>query len=192
MILTKIPVSKFTFIALFSIIVVLSTINCQNSTSTSNHFSIKLLDSVQFRRSYFGRENWPVNEDSILSNRNPDLGNDIRPQLKSRLESLGIMYQDSLVLAKFQLLDSFPLVSKTGTKLKAFTSLENNIMYLTICKHEKIIVKLELTTDTFTDIKLNLSDFVTGGYEEIIVVKNYYIMNGDNFDIFIYELKDND
>mgnify|MGYP001355358173 CR=1 FL=1 len=40
------------------------------------------------------------------------------------------------------------------------------------------------------DIKFLLVDLIPGGYKEIVVLNEYYIMNGDNSDLFIYEVKD--
>lgn len=39
------------------------------------------------------------------------------------------------------------------------------------------------------DIKYLLLDIIPGGYKEVIVLNEYYIMNGDNSDLYIYEIK---
>ncbi len=39
------------------------------------------------------------------------------------------------------------------------------------------------------DIKYLLLDIIPGGFKEIIVLNEYYIMNGDNSDLYIYEIK---
>lgn len=39
------------------------------------------------------------------------------------------------------------------------------------------------------DIKYLLIDFIPGGYKEIVVLNEYYIMMGDNSDLYIYEIK---
>ena len=41
------------------------------------------------------------------------------------------------------------------------------------------------------DIKYLLFNIIPGGYKEIIVLEEYYIMNGDNSDIYVYEIKYN-
>lgn len=38
------------------------------------------------------------------------------------------------------------------------------------------------------DISYLLLDLIPGGYPEIVVLNEYYIMNGDNSDIYIYEV----
>lgn len=38
------------------------------------------------------------------------------------------------------------------------------------------------------DISYLLPDLIPGGYPEIVVLNEYYIMNGDNSDIYIYEI----
>lgn len=39
------------------------------------------------------------------------------------------------------------------------------------------------------DIKFLIYDVIQGGYQELLVLHEYYIMNGDNSDVFIYEVK---
>ena len=41
------------------------------------------------------------------------------------------------------------------------------------------------------DIKYLIYDIIPGGYKEIIILYEYYIMNGDNSDVFIYEVINN-
>lgn len=41
------------------------------------------------------------------------------------------------------------------------------------------------------DIKYLLLDIIPGGYKEFVALEEYYIMNGDNSDVYIYEIKDN-
>ena len=38
------------------------------------------------------------------------------------------------------------------------------------------------------DISYLIVDLIPGGYPEIVVLNEYYIMNGDNSDIYIYEV----
>lgn len=38
-------------------------------------------------------------------------------------------------------------------------------------------------------LKFMFLDIISGGYKEIAILNNYYISNGDNSDIFIYEIK---
>ncbi len=40
------------------------------------------------------------------------------------------------------------------------------------------------------DISYLVLDLIPGGYPEIVVLNEYYIMNGDNSDIYIYEITD--
>ncbi len=40
-------------------------------------------------------------------------------------------------------------------------------------------------------LKFMLLDVIPGGYKEIVILNNYYISNGDNSDIYVYEIKKN-
>jgi hypothetical protein len=40
------------------------------------------------------------------------------------------------------------------------------------------------------DISYLLLDLIPGGYPEIVILNEYYIMNGDNSDLYIYEITD--
>lgn len=41
------------------------------------------------------------------------------------------------------------------------------------------------------DIKYLLLDVIPGGCKEVVILNEYYIMNGDNSDLYIYEIKQN-
>jgi len=51
--------------------------------------------------------------------------------------------------------------------------------------------EIEIDGSYFEGLKYLLLDIVDGGYKEIVVLNNYYIMNGDNSDLLIYEIKYN-
>jgi len=40
-------------------------------------------------------------------------------------------------------------------------------------------------------LQFKVFDIIQGGFEEVILLDAYYIINGDNFDFFIYEIKYN-
>lgn len=56
-------------------------------------------------------------------------------------------------------------------------------------KEQRIIYELESHYGgTSRDISYQIVDLIPGGYPEIVVLNEYYIMNGDNSDIYIYEV----
>ncbi len=58
-------------------------------------------------------------------------------------------------------------------------------------KKQKIVYELEAHYGgTSRDISYVVLDLIPGGYPEIVVLNEYYIMNGDNSDIYIYEVTD--
>lgn len=58
-------------------------------------------------------------------------------------------------------------------------------------KKQKTIYELESRFGgTSRDISYVLLDLIPGDYPEIVVLSEYYIMNGDNSDIYIYEVSE--
>ena len=56
-------------------------------------------------------------------------------------------------------------------------------------KKSKAIFNLEESYGTLNrDISYLILDLIPGGYPEIVVLNEYYIMNGDNSNIYIYEV----
>ncbi len=56
-------------------------------------------------------------------------------------------------------------------------------------KKQKTVYELEARYGgTNRDISYMIADLIPGGYPEIVVLNEYYIMNGDNSDIYIYEV----
>ena len=56
-------------------------------------------------------------------------------------------------------------------------------------KKQEVITELEEHYGYLNrDISYLLLDLILGGYPEIVVLNEYYIMNGDNSNIFIYQV----
>jgi len=93
---------------------------------------------------------------------------------------------------EFQLIDSF------GRKLKCaiqrpIDSTKSDRFTLAVpdLKNKKLIEVGSFFIPGTSDLRYLLMDFKPGGFKEIIVLHEYYIMNGDNSDIYIYEIKNN-
>jgi hypothetical protein len=44
--------------------------------------------------------------------------------------------------------------------------------------------------DGMRGLKYQLLNIIPGGYPEIVLLNEYYIMNGDNFDLFVFEIRE--
>lgn len=153
-----------------------------------NPITINSIDSLSFRRSYDGFENWPEDRKDFLENRDPNgtIGSKLKTKIK--LSKNGLIHNDSLKLSYFKNLDSFVLKSNKGDSIKVFSNyMEGFSKYEIFVTDGSDTSKIQLSVDN-PEIKFALIDFIPGNFPEIIILRNYYIMNGDNYDINIYQV----
>lgn len=157
-----------------------------------------------FRRSYADIQFGIIDDhdvDSIM-NSNPSLGGKLLNRedsvLLSGLRESGILDSSyNLVRSKFpeSVPKQFRLTGKNGKQLECSfthrTPAEFSDQYDLIIsgKKQEVITELEEHYGSLNrDISYVLLDLIPGGYPEIVVLNEYYIMNGDNSDIFIYQV----
>lgn len=157
-----------------------------------------------FRRSYADIQFGIIDDhdlDSIM-NSNPSLGEEVFNRedsvLLSGLRKSGILDSSyNLVRSKFpeSVPKQFRLTGKNGKQLEGSfihrTPAEFSDQYDLIIsdKKQEVITELEEHYGSLNrDISYLLLDLIPGGYPEIVVLNEYYIMNGDNSDIFIYQV----
>jgi hypothetical protein len=185
----------------FPVFVMLFVLGCGEKKLT-----ITRAGDFMFRRSYADIQFGIIDDhdvDSIM-NSNPSLGGKVLYHedsvLLSGLRKSGILDNSyNLVRSKFpeSVPKQFRLTGKNGKQLQGNfahrTSAEYSDQYdLSISgKKQKVITELaEHYGSLNRDISYLLLDLIPGGYPEIVVLNEYYIMNGDNSDIYIYEVTD--
>jgi hypothetical protein len=159
--------------------------SCQNGHSS---LSIMAIDSAGFRRSYAGHEKWTEEEEQKRTNCNPQLLENISPVLYNKLNGAGVMKSDSLLLPFFKSRGSF-IIGNGRNQLTADAGFQNNYSEFLITVHngsESACVAVKTETHRF---EFGVADVVPGGYPEILLLENGYIMNGDNYFVRIYEVK---
>ena len=173
---------------LFFFAYLLCALGCRKSSKT---VSIKTLDSLSFRRSYASFQDLSDKELDSLQTTNPNaqFGNNLKVQTK--LSELGLINNGLLKLSEFKNLDSFNLKSKSGNIINAYIGYDKPYSSCQITFRDKSdSAKISLNVDN-PEIQFAFVDFITGDFPEIIVLRNVYIMNGDNYDINIYQISTN-
>jgi hypothetical protein len=132
---------------------------------------------------------WTAGEEAYRSTCYPNLDETIDTALLQLLNKAGLMKADSLLLDKFKHITDTTLKSRSGIALHLTTTNQTNSLQYTV----KLLggtdsSKFHLVDDVM-DVKMTFSDLITGDFPEVIILRNYYIMNGDNYYINIYQIK---
>ncbi len=168
--------------------------------SPQNKIEVKLIGEVRTRRSY-AHIQFMHNEkaiDSYLEKQrktNPTL--DYQPDSISRylikqFEKLGLIKNEELLLRNFK--------KQTGEKTVYTDSSGREISLVfyhnqvTDRCHFKLLFaadSIEINTEagTMQDLDYAFLDVNPGGNKELVFLDDYYIMNGDNFNFKVYEIK---
>ena len=162
------------------------------SKSIIHSIQIRCVDSLQFRRSFAPLDHVSQKELEVLEKKYPNpnsngYGNNILSQ--DKLNKLGLMRGDTLLLKRFQTIKNFNLKSKSGEVLKAYTGYnKDHSSYNIRITYKKNSAAITLTND-IQEVKFAFVDFIHGGFNEIVILREYHIMNGDNYYIQIYEAR---
>ena len=165
-----------------------------STLDTVSKLTIIPLDSIVFRNSYNGPNQLTEKEHDRISNSNPTLSTIDDKISVFLLKALGLVKKHKLILSSFKKINSFVLKNKFGDILNGKAdyfqqdSLHDRIYRITI-NNSSQIAKIDIDGDVLEQVKVALIDFVPGGYKEIAVLKSYYIINGDNYEVIIYKIK---
>jgi hypothetical protein len=164
--------------------------------------SIKQIGLLRFRKSYADGQVREVSDKELelMKRANPtaEYVNDTAlTALTKRFQQLKLVKGYEFLEKKFKtyrLLNYdhpevlFELYGLNGGKLNCrFIKKENK--YSLIVSDNARTSKIEVDGFYIDDLKFMLWDIVPGGYKEIVVLNEYYIMNGDNSHIYVYEVK---
>lgn len=112
--------------------------------------------------------------------------------LVTRFEILGIIKKGELLLQKFksQSDEKTIYVDSSGKRI----SLSFFPNQLTGQYHFKLLfatdsVDVNTGATTLQNLDYAFLDVIPGGNKELVFLNDYYIMNGDNFDFMVYEIK---
>lgn len=162
------------------------------------------IDSFSFRRNYFYDKEMNVEEDKKFHNRNPEIATTEdtskgRLQLFKRLNLLD--KNNDLILENWKKLSSKPndkiFLKNKLYNLKIIDSLFHSGEELKYTYNVFVSNSTEkiLASDFFEylgtmphNLTYAVSDFNNDGSDELIIMENWYICNGDNYDFSIFKL----
>ncbi len=161
--------------------------------------SIRFIDVVEFRRSFAFIQSTMLNEKEIEkemeeAERSNPISVEESKEFRKMLEPFGFVKGRELLLHKFryttksenQLTDSSGNLVKikfihdpgTATKTESWSISASN-------KNDSAWIKINMHP---WELKYALLDIIPGGYKEIVVLEEWYIANGYNFDFHAYEI----
>lgn len=183
------------------LISILAGISSYNNSTAKEKYDLKLVDAYAFRRNYFGQEKSSGEKLDSFMNRKPNQA-DKREEKKqgplySELAENGIIENKTLNLRK---LDSLPdnfiynysKKKRLNVKVDYFETYdgEGSLGYiLTFKDKDNIVLQDTLEFDFPPDVTISALDLNNDGKDEIITLNRYYIINGDNFDLKVYEVE---
>jgi hypothetical protein len=172
----------------------LSVLNTKSDTVVK--ISIEKVGKLNFRKSYSGSN--PDTEES-----NSWGYNNYDTLLLRKFQKLGLIDDAyNLILNKFWSFKKADLDS-LSTEFEIIDSLQRKLFCKLIWKEGPAKSRLIISDSKFSNsigiegsyymegIKFMLLDIIPGGYKEIVILNEWYISNGDNSDIIIYEVKYN-
>lgn len=169
---------------------------------TKPKIEVRLIGEIRTRKSYAIIQSMDNNKsiDSFLSKRradNPTLGyqpDSVSQYLLTQFQKLGLIKNDELILKNFkkQTAEKTTYTDSSGREI----SLQFYINQLTGHYNFKLSsatdsVDIDTGGTNLQDLDYAFMDIIPGGSKELVYLNDYYIMNGDNFDFMIYEIKIN-
>lgn len=167
-----------------------------------NKFELVETDSYGFRRAYHGLDTLEGEEFDLFMNRNPEPNEDYTDfkehPLYKKLHEKGIFLNGNLNLSQIDTLpNQFNYQVSPNRKLKVKTKLledpkeiEIPSFELTFTNNNKIVLIDTLEFGWPPDVTFFKLDINNDGKEELLSIYSWYIINGDNFDLNIYELRE--
>jgi hypothetical protein len=143
---------------------------------------------MTLRRSYAGQETYSENQSS-----GPILIEPSTRISKQSFDRLGFFKRDSLVLSRFLSTDTTLLMnpdSKDNVELlTGFKEDHSNYIITLRFSGGKDSPSLSFAYSPGTSFKIAIADLIPGGFQEVLVMKSLYFMNGDVFNVYVYEIQ---
>lgn len=169
--------------------------------SEKNKLSINKAGELQFRRSYAAIQFRDMSDqelDSIeKSNPEPAAYTSKDTALLKRFHEIGLV-DNKYALKRVMFVNGYKTFQLTSSDnkischiVRPADSTDSGLYDLIVRNgNQRSIIRIEgHYGGTNEDIKYLLLDIITGGFKEIVILEEYYIMNGDNSDLYIYEIK---
>ena len=185
----------------FLVVIVLLFFSCKNETKiesvdTKHICSIDTLNVISFRRSYVDHQNLTKEELDKLYKSNPSLENydenKRKPELFNELKKLNILEGNNnnltLVVKRFE--DNYSkdvkyldLEKQISFNYSSDFALSNSIDIKIVKNSVLTQKKIDFEKENF--IGMILEDVDNDGIKEVLILLNYYVMNGGNYVLII-------
>lgn len=168
----------------------------------SGKLSVHKAAEVLFRRSYAAIQfrDMPKKEFDSIQASNPSPGTNTDSAILIRFKECGLTDKEyGLIRSAFSLnkAEVFELIGN-GEKINCKIDKQSNdtdVYNLIITNNHSQQTKIEIEGHyggSNADIQYLLLDVIPGGFKEVIILNEYYIMNGDNSIVYIYEINKTD
>lgn len=190
---------------IYSILSVLTVLgSCQGSTNIEmeeKNPELVVLDSFFFRRAYHGHDTMSGNELDRFMNRNPEGAEDYSddsPPFYENLVKHGLVQDGNLNLSEIDTLpEKFEYAISSNRKLHVEYNLLEDPNEVEVPSYEvsfkekgEVILIDTLAFGFPPDVTFFTRDLDNDGTEELLAVFRWYIINGDNYELFIYQLRE--
>ena len=149
--------------------------------------TLTTIESLSFRRSYAGHEHLTDKQLDSLYKTNPVLDYEIKQSLSAKLNKKKILNGKELRIEKFK----ENLNKRTiGRKIEVSYSFDfkNANAINIVIKNSNEEIKKHVDFDTNNFVGVVYEDLNNDTIEEILILENFYMMNGDNFVLSIFKL----
>lgn len=167
--------------------------------SCKQKLQVRYVGELQSRKSYAAIQFMNVSEDSINTyiekerSSEPWLYSSADSVLERLFQKAGFIKDSKFLLTKFQALadtlSKTSFVTKKGISLplEFYSDTINGIIHFRVEGRNK---KVDIDTKSHNLQQLDYAflDIIPGGNKELVYLDDYYIMNGDNFDLRVYEI----
>jgi len=150
-------------------------INCNRD----REITFTAIDTITARRSYADIEESKL--DSALKT-NPEMAD-------SRLEKAGLIQNGQLKVDKFKYEDIILRNGNVVIKANYLRDEPDGAIKMLFTKENSSMKMSMMGSDNTSPVLVCKADIVEGGFKEIVMLDKYYIANGENFGITIYEIK---
>jgi len=175
-----------------------------NQKDITKKISINKIGELQFRRSYANNQLMKMSDAEYekIRRSNPWGYDNHDTSLLKKFQKFGLVNKKyNLLLRNFKSQSKINFEHFTA-EFGLWDSIQNKLVFRFIRNKDDSKYKLWITDNSINSeiqidgfylegLKFMVLDIVPGGYSEIVILNNYYIMNGDNSDIYIYEISYN-
>jgi len=145
------------------------------------------IESLSFRRSYAGHEHLTDKQLDSLYKTNPILDYEIKQSLSAKLNKKKILNGKELRIEKFKENLNKRTIGRKIEVSYSFDFKKANAINI-IIKNSNVEIKKHVDFDTNNFVGVVYEDLNNDTIEEILILENFYMMNGDNFVLSIFKL----